>query len=628
METSRTLGSLYRIPGLRFGLVGLSGVLVNSLVLWYLAVNLSLPVVVSGILAVETAIITNFLLNDRWTFRATGYRHRVGRRLRRYHSIALGGMIISVSVLTALTTHTPLPLLIANLCAIATATAWNYTVSSRWAWAQAAVAGELAPRRSNGLLYILVATAAFSIAMLAIGTLAMQLAGGWLAALILLAALALFAQSLFSLYIMLYSWEHPERLAAAAGPSSFLPPRTSFTVLLPARHEEEVIYDTINSVWSVNYPLDLLEVVVICHADDVQTIAEAQRAITALGSPRIRVETFTGGTINKPHGLNIGLTRSQNEVVTIFDAEDDIHPEIFNTINTVMLSDQVGVVQAGVQLMNFRDRWFGIHNCLEYFFWFKSRLHFHAAVGMIPLGGNTVFVRRDLLEQLGGWDERCLTEDADLGIRLSTLGQPIRVVYDAQRVTREETPATISQFIKQRTRWSQGFLQVLRKADWRHLPSLGQQFLAVYTLSYPLLQAVLLLLWPLMLFMILWLRLPMPVTMVAFLPLYVLLLQLVATVIGALLFTQEYRLRLPILMPVTMAITFLPYQWLLGVSALRAVYRELRREQGWEKTAHVGAHRQHMRPAALSPLMHASGASGAEPEGEREVGGMTQERSS
>jgi GAF domain-containing protein len=41
-----------------------------------------------------------------------------------------------------------------------------------------------------------------------------------------------------------------------------------------------------------------------------------------------------------------------------------------------------------------------------------------------------------------------------------------------------------------------------------------------------------------------------------------------------------------------MALTFLPFQWLLSISAIRGVYRELRRQRNWEKTAHVGAHRQ------------------------------------
>lgn len=413
-----------------------------------------------------------------------------------------------------------------------------------------------------------------------------------IAVFVLITSLVLFAQSLFSLYLMLYSWDHPERLAMSSGPQSFLPPQLSFTVLLPARHEEAVIFDTINRVWAVNYPQELLEIVVICHTDDIGTIAEAQRAIDAIASPRVRIKTFSNGPINKPHGLNVGLHSTTNLVVTIFDAEDDIDADIFNVVNTIMLQENQAIVQAGVQLINFRDYWFAIHNVLEYFFWFKSRLHYHAKVGMIPLGGNTVFIRRDLLLSVGGWDEHCLTEDADLGLRLSALGESIRVVYDAKHVTREETPDSVSSFIRQRTRWHQGFLQILRKGSWRSLPKLSQRLLAIYTLSYPIFQAVLTLLWPLILPMILWLKLPVAVAIISFLPLYSLMFQFLTNIVGAWMFAREYRFRFPLLMPIGMACTFLPYQFLLGISAIRAVLREMRKQNNWEKTKHMGAHRQ------------------------------------
>ena len=240
-------------------------------------------------------------------------------------------------------------------------------------------------------------------------------------------------QSVYTLYIMLYTWDRPEASRRAKAPVRFLQPRKSFTVMLPARHEEDVIQTTIERVVSARYPLALLEVVVICSADDTGTIAKAQQKIAQLrrqGVDRVRVVAFKNGPINKPHGLNVGLRASRNEVVTIFDAEDDIHPDIFNVVNTVLLREQVAVVQCGVQLMNYQSNWYSALNVLEYFFWFKSRLHYHARLGMTPLGGNTVFFTREVLKRVGGWDERDLTEDADIGIRISSLGEPIRVVYD------------------------------------------------------------------------------------------------------------------------------------------------------------------------------------------------------
>ncbi len=413
-----------------------------------------------------------------------------------------------------------------------------------------------------------------------------------LALAIAVVSLMLFIQSLFSLNLMLYTWEHPERLRASVAPASYLSARFSFTVLLPARREEAVIYETIRRVWSAHYPSELMEIVVICHASDVGTISEARRAIQAIGSRRVRIETFSNPPINKPHGLNVGLRRTSNQVVTIFDAEDDIDQNIFNMINTIMIKEGVGIVQSVVQLMNFSDHWFGIHNCMEYFFWFKSRLHFHAKVGMIPLGGNTVFIRRDLLERIGGWDEHCLTEDAEIGLRLSLLNERIRVVYDPQHVTREETPDSVNAFVKQRTRWQQGFLQVLWKGKWLFLPHFGQKVLALYTLSYPYFQGLLMLLLPLTLVEIFYLKVPLLVAMASFLPLYALLFQFALTIMGAFLFTREYGLKFSLLNLVSLAVTFLPYQLLLGISALRGVCRELLRQNNWEKTSHVGAHRQ------------------------------------
>jgi cellulose synthase/poly-beta-1,6-N-acetylglucosamine synthase-like glycosyltransferase len=415
----------------------------------------------------------------------------------------------------------------------------------------------------------------------------------WATPLVLMISLVLLAQSALSLYLMLYSWEYPERLYSSSAPVSYLAPRLSFSVLLPARHEEAVIYETIKRVWRAHYPPHLLEVVVICHADDTGTIAEARRAIRDLDSRRIHLEVFSSPPINKPHGLNVGFQRTANQIVTIFDAEDDIDPDIFNMVNTVMIKEGVGIVQAGVQLMNFADHWFGINNCLEYFFWFKSGLHFYSKMGMIPLGGNTVFFRRDLLARVGGWDEHCLTEDADIGLRLSVLGERIRVIYDAQHVTREETPDSVGSFIRQRTRWHQGFVQILRKGTWRALPHFRQRLLAFCIFSYPLYQAVVLLLWPVNIIEALWLKESLLVTMIAFLPLYALLLQFLATAVGAFLFTKEYGLRFSLFRLVLMTIFFLPFQGLLGMSAVRGVYRELRGQNNWEKTAHLGAHRQH-----------------------------------
>ena len=70
-----------------------------------------------------------------------------------------------------------------------------------------------------------------------------------------------------------------------------------------------------------------------------------------------------------------------------------------------------------------------------------------------------------------------------LGVRLSSQGEKVVVAYSPEYVTREETPGSLKSFYKQRTRWNQGFLQVLRKGEWRSLPTRGQRLFARYMLA-------------------------------------------------------------------------------------------------------------------------------------------------
>src|SRR2546427_4207594 len=282
-------------------------------------------------------------------------------------------------------------------------------------------------------------------------------------------------QAIFNIRLLLYIWEEPQQAWLNSAPTIYQEPRLSFTILLPAYHEEDVYAYTLQKVYDLNYPKKLVQVIALLREHDTGTIKIAQEKLNQLRAPNVQLLITSDKHGGKPHQLNLGLKMAKGDIVTIFDAEDEPHPDILQVINATFLTESVDVVQSGVQLMNHNTKWFCFLNVLEYFFWFKSALHFFARCGMTPLGGNTVFVRRELMEQLGGWDEMCLTEDADLGIRLSLAHARMRIIYEDEYVTREETPYTIAQFIKQRTRWNQGFIQILFKGEWLKMEKLSQR---------------------------------------------------------------------------------------------------------------------------------------------------------
>ncbi|MGY6024582.1 glycosyltransferase [Streptomyces spinosirectus] len=411
---------------------------------------------------------------------------------------------------------------------------------------------------------------------------------------LIIVSLLLTAQSAHVLYLMLYTWDQPDAERKSKAPDEFLPPRLSFSVMLPARHEEEVIQTTIDRVVRSDYPPDLLEVFVICSADDTGTIGKAEEKIAELareGLHNVEVVVFDDKPVNKPHGLNVALPHTGHDVVTIFDAEDDIHPAIFDLVNTVMIEDEVNVVQSGVQLMNYQSTWYSALNVLEYFFWFKSRLHYHARQGAIPLGGNTVFFKRDLLVRLGGWDDHNLTEDADLGLRVSATGERVRVVYDDRYVTKEETPPTLGHFVRQRTRWSQGFMQTLRKGTWKQMPTRKQRWLAFYVLAFPHGQALLGVYLLVSLGMMFLLKVPVLVALISWLPVLMLVAHFVTQAVGLYEFTDAHKLQATPMAVLRMAVAWYPYQLVLSYAAIRAMRRQLTGRDDWEKTQHVGAHR-------------------------------------
>lgn len=398
-------------------------------------------------------------------------------------------------------------------------------------------------------------------------------------------------QALFNIRLLLYIWEEPQQAWLNSAPTIYREPRLSFTILLPAYHEEDVFAYTLQKVYDLNYPKKLVQVIALLREHDTGTIKVAQEKLNQLRAPNVQLLVTSDKHGGKPHQLNLGLRMAKGDIVTIFDAEDEPHPDILQVINATFLTEPVDVVQSGVQLMNHNTKWFCFLNVLEYFFWFKSALHFFARCGMTPLGGNTVFVKRELMQRLGGWDHTTLTEDADLGIRLCIAKARVRILYDDEFVTKEETPNTIEQFIKQRTRWNQGFIQILFAGHWMKLEKLSQKMLALYVLILPELQAFFTVLIPISILMFFFFKMPVWMAILTFLPLYCLIFSVFISLAGLHEFVKVHHRKWKWSEAFTLLLAFIPYQLLLGIGAVRAVLRQMRGASNWEKTAHIGQHR-------------------------------------
>lgn len=420
---------------------------------------------------------------------------------------------------------------------------------------------------------------------------------------IILLAVVLTAIAVTTLWWMLHAWRSAEDLRATQFSSTPRPARHRFTLLVPGRHEEEVMGQTLDRLAQQDHPD--FEIIAIVGHDDPGTELVVREA-AARHPHLIRVVVDDSVPKNKPKALNRALAVATGDIIGVFDAEDEVHPGLLTVVDSKFQETGADVVQGGVQLMNFETSWWSLRNVLEYYFWFRSRLHFHARSKFIPLGGNTVFATRERLEWSQGWDDQCLAEDCELGVRLSSDGAKVVVAYNPEYVTREETPPTLMSLYKQRTRWNQGFLQVLGKGEWRKLPTVRQRLYARYLLNMPFIQAATGLLIPISILFILLVKVPTAVALITFLPLIPTVVTLVVEAAGLAEFGRVYDKKVRVRDYVRLVLGLVPYQIFLAAAAIRSVVRQLRGDGSWEKTEHTGAHRDATPAPLAEPVLVAA----------------------
>src|SRR3984957_13535979 len=239
-----------------------------------------------------------------------------------------------------------------------------------------------------------------------------------LAAAVLVISIVLFSIATVTLWWMMHAWRTPVVLESTTFAQPDGQTGLSINLLLPIRHErQERGENTVQKMLECDH--DNFDIVIITGVDDPETTGIARR-LAQIDPTKIHT-VIDPAPRNKATALNAALASGQcrGDILGVFDAEDVVHPELLNHVDYAFRKENADVVQGGVQLLNFYSSWYSLRNCLEYFFWYRSRLHLQAEKGFITLGGNTVFLRRELVEPppgsdaRWGWDDQCLAEDCE-----------------------------------------------------------------------------------------------------------------------------------------------------------------------------------------------------------------------
>lgn len=271
--------------------------------------------------------------------------------------------------------------------------------------------------------------------------------------------------------------------------AKFRLPRVS--VLVPLLKEKEIAGQLIARLSRLTYPKFLLNVVLVLEEGDEttrQTIAE-----TELPEWMSVIEVPGAGSLTtKPRALNYALDFCRGSIIGVWDAEDWPEADQIERVVTRFngAPENVVCLQGILDYYNSRTNWLSRCFTIEYATWWRVMLPGVAKLGFVlPLGGTTLFFKRDALEQLGGWDAHNVTEDADLGVRLARHGYKTELIHT---VTHEEATSRVWPWVRQRSRWLKGFMityfvhmrrpaALLRDLGWKRF--LGVQTLFLATVS-------------------------------------------------------------------------------------------------------------------------------------------------
>jgi cellulose synthase/poly-beta-1,6-N-acetylglucosamine synthase-like glycosyltransferase/peptidoglycan hydrolase-like protein with peptidoglycan-binding domain len=258
-----------------------------------------------------------------------------------------------------------------------------------------------------------------------------------------------------------------------------------YTVLLPLYKEKagtvRALFDALSRM---DYPKHKLDALLLIEADDDQTRA----AIEKVGRPAwMRVLPLPPGTPRtKPRAMGIGLRYAKGTLVAVYDAEDKPDPAQLKKAawGFERVDSSVACLQAKLGYYNPRQnlltRWF----TLEYDAWFNIFLPgLHRIGAPIPLGGTSNHFRREALEECLGWDPYNVTEDADLGLRFARLGLTTTML---ESTTGEEANSQVPNWLRQRSRWSKGYMQTVlvhTRRPWTLLRDLGPKATAGFLLT-------------------------------------------------------------------------------------------------------------------------------------------------
>jgi poly-beta-1,6-N-acetyl-D-glucosamine synthase len=228
----------------------------------------------------------------------------------------------------------------------------------------------------------------------------------------------------------------------------------SVSVLIPAWNEEVGIVKTIKSVLDTQYPR--LQIVVINDGSTDGT-HEKVTGFMAYHKPEehhgARLEYLNVSNGGKARAMNRGFLETDSEIIITIDADSVMDPSAIANLVKRFSHPDVGAVAGNVIIGNRRKpiEWMQQMEYLYGFFFKRADSLFNS---VYIIGGAAAAYRREVLQEMGGFDHSIITEDIEMSTRILSYGYKTR--YAADAVVYTEGPSDFKGLCNQRLRWKYG----------------------------------------------------------------------------------------------------------------------------------------------------------------------------
>ncbi|NQU78521.1 glycosyltransferase family 2 protein [Candidatus Woesearchaeota archaeon] len=230
------------------------------------------------------------------------------------------------------------------------------------------------------------------------------------------------------------------------------------TVMVPACNEESCLAKTVKSLLALDYPKELLQIIIIDDGSTDKTLKIAR------GFEKDGVLVLTKENGGKGTALNLGLEHATGEFAGCLDADSIVMPDALVKMIGYFKKKTVMAVTPSLKCTKPNTVWQKVQ-VIEFLLgvYLRKVFSFLGSINVTP-GPFTIF-RKAFFDKHGGYDTTTCTEDIEISLRIQSLGYEIENAVDAN-VYAVAMP-TFDTTKKQRVRWYKGFIENTQK--YKHI---------------------------------------------------------------------------------------------------------------------------------------------------------------